>query len=114
MEGARARGSIGCAMTDRFKVWQCIGCGRIEGEQPCIGICEDRPAELVYASEYDRALKRGDEARRRIDLVEGFLRRLASTTPSAGGWERSYRHFQDDARRLLDITAARRPPSESR
>jgi hypothetical protein len=28
---------------ERIKAWQCIGCGRIEGAQPCIGICEDRP-----------------------------------------------------------------------
>lgn len=101
-------------MTDRFKVWQCIGCGRIEGEQPCIGICEDRPAELVYASEYEQALERGDEAQRRVDLLEGFLRRLASTSPSASGWERSYRRFQEDARRLLGITASNQSPSRSR
>ena len=88
-------------MVERVKVWQCIGCGRIEDEQPCIGICEDRPAELVYAGEYDDILRREAEARHRIEFLEGLLRRLVSTTPNDGGWERSYRFFQDCARRIL-------------
>jgi len=27
-------------MTERMTAWQCIGCGRIEGAQPCVGICQ--------------------------------------------------------------------------
>ena len=72
---------------ERMKAWQCIGCGRIEGAQPCIGICEDRPARFVYADDYDR--------------VESFVRQLASVTPREGEWERSYRALQQRARDLL-------------
>ena len=36
-------------MNDYAKAWQCIGCGRIEAPQPCLGICEDRKVEFVYA-----------------------------------------------------------------
>jgi len=42
-------------MTERIKAWQCIGCGRIDGPQNCIGICEDRKVEFVYAVEHDDA-----------------------------------------------------------
>jgi hypothetical protein len=41
-----------------MKAWQCIGCGRIEGQQTCIGICEDRPVRLVHAEDYEAAVAR--------------------------------------------------------
>jgi len=37
----------------RMVVWQCIGCGKIEGPQACIGVCQDRKVEMVYASVHD-------------------------------------------------------------
>ena len=40
-------------MTDRITAWQCIGCGRIDGPQPCVGTCQDRRTEFVYASEHE-------------------------------------------------------------
>ena len=33
-------------MSEHTKAWQCIGCGRIEAPQTCIGICEDCKVEL--------------------------------------------------------------------
>jgi hypothetical protein len=83
------------AMADRFPAWQCIGCGRIDGPQNCVGICRDRKVELVEAAALDRA-----EAR--IAALERVLRTLARTTPNARGWERSYLALQAQARRLLD------------
>jgi hypothetical protein len=44
------------AMNDYVKAWQCIGCGKIEAPQICIGICQDRKVQFVYADEYERAL----------------------------------------------------------
>ena len=72
---------------ERIAAWRCIGCGRIEGAQPCIGICEDRKAEFVYASDYDR--------------IAAIVRQIATITPRAGEWERSYRALQAAARRAL-------------
>jgi hypothetical protein len=47
----------------RFKAWQCVGCGRIESQETCLGICQDRPVEVVSAWERSyRALQA--EARR--------------------------------------------------
>jgi len=42
----------------RVTVWRCIGCGKIDGPQPCIGVCEDRKVEMVYASVHDGLVAR--------------------------------------------------------
>jgi hypothetical protein len=43
-------------MNDYVKAWQCIGCGKIEAPQTCIGVCQDRKVEFVYADEHEEAL----------------------------------------------------------
>jgi len=93
-------------MTERVTVWQCIGCGRIEAPQPCIGVCQDRKVELVYATEHDEALTRLALARRQLKAFEALVRRFASTTPREGEWEHSYRALQDQARRALAALAS--------
>jgi hypothetical protein len=77
-----------------MKAWQCIGCGKIDAPQPCIGICQDQKVELVYADDYDRLLARTGE-------LETLLRMLAQTTPREGEWERSYRLLQERAQGVL-------------
>jgi hypothetical protein len=84
-----------------LEAWQCIGCGRIEGPQPCIGVCQDRKVQFVYADEHARALARLAEAEVGRAALESLVRRLAMTRPRAGEWERSYRALQDEARRAL-------------
>jgi hypothetical protein len=99
-------------VSEVFKVWQCIGCGRIDGPQPCVGICQDRKAELVYASEYEEQFWRAENAAERVAALEALVRRLAWTTPRAGEWERSYRELQRaarDALRTADATTAAAP-----
>ena len=81
-------------MADILKVWQCIGCGRIDHPQPCVGICQDRKTELVAAADYRRS-----EAR--VAELEALLRRMVRTTPRAGEWERSWRALQQEAAALL-------------
>ena len=88
-------------MIDTIKAWQCIGCGRIEAPQQCVGICQDRRVEFVYADEHAQALADLDAARHRTDALEALVRRLARTTPRAGEWESSYRMFQQEARAAL-------------
>jgi hypothetical protein len=79
----------------RTKAWQCAGCGRLESQHTCIGICQDRPVEVVSAAEYD-ALQR------RLSELRLFVRQLALVSPRNGEWERSYKALQASARRLLD------------
>jgi hypothetical protein len=81
-------------VVDVLKVWQCIGCGRIDHPQPCVGICQDRKAELVSADDYR-------VAERRIAELEALLRKIALTRPRNGEWERSYLAMQMEARALL-------------
>jgi hypothetical protein len=80
--------------TGRVTVWECIGCGKIEAPQPCLGVCRDRKTELVYASDYD-ALEAHAEVLARI------AREIATITPREGEWESSYRALQARARAAL-------------
>lgn len=88
-------------MTDYVKAWQCIGCGKIEAPQTCVGICQDRRVEFVYASDYEEALARADDERQRAATLEAIVRQLATIMPRDGEWERSYRALQDRARQVL-------------
>jgi hypothetical protein len=97
------------ALVGRVSAWQCIGCGKVEAPQTCIGVCEDRKVEFVYASDYDEALARAALARRRAQALEALVHQIAWTTPRAGEWERSYRALQDQARRTLAARAAVAP-----
>lgn len=89
-------------MSDLVKAWQCIGCGTIEAPQTCIGVCDYRKVQFVYAQEHEQALARlraAHEAAR--EGLERLARRLAHTHPREGEWERSYRALQQQARQLL-------------
>ena len=88
-------------MTERVKAWQCIGCGRIEAPQNCVGICQDRKVEFVYASEHEKALAQAVAAQEQTVALATLARKLAWTTPREGEWERSYRALQDQARQVL-------------
>jgi hypothetical protein len=86
-------------MTERIKAWQCIGCGRLESDATCLGICQDRPVVVVSAADYDAA-------RREVEELRLFIRQLALVSPRGGEWERSYKGLQERARRLLGELAA--------
>jgi hypothetical protein len=73
---------------ETIKVWQCVGCGRIDHPQPCVGICRDQKAEYVNAIDYRKA--------------EALLRRIAFTNPKPGETEAAWRALQRDARALLE------------
>lgn len=102
-------------MTERIPAWQCIGCGKIEAPQTCIGVCRDRKVEFVYAFEHEETLAQLTLARRRAAALEALVRQLAWTTPNEGEWERSYRALQKQARSALAGDARRRggPAAES-
>ena len=92
-------------MAERMTAWQCIGCGRLEGPQNCLGICEDRKVQLVYASQLDAAVADAERARRPSEALLALVRQLALTTPRVREWERSYRVLQDRARQVLATLA---------
>ena len=88
-------------MNDYVKAWQCIGCGRIEAPQPCIGICQDRKVQFVYADEHEETVAELALARRQVIALEALVRRLACTKPHKDGWEHCYRAMQEHARSTL-------------
>lgn len=96
-------------MTERVKAWQCIGCGKIEAPQTCIGVCEDRKVEFVYAFEHEEAVSQlvsqRDAARRQAEALVALVRQLAHSTPRNGEWERSYLALQASAKEVLRQSA---------
>jgi hypothetical protein len=96
-------------MSERINAWQCIGCGRIEAPQTCIGICQDRKVEFIYAFEHEDALAHLELARGQVSALLGLVRRVALTRPHEHEWEHSYRDLQEEALALL--AALQRGPS---
>ena len=81
-------------MTERIAGWRCIGCGKVDAPQPCVGVCQDRKVELVLAGDYDALLARTQE-------LESALALIARITPREGEWEASWRALQERARLVL-------------
>jgi len=92
-------------MTERITAWECIGCGRIEGAQPCVGICQDRKTVFVYASDHDAVLAQLALARQQTEALAALVRQIAHTTPRQDEWERTYRALQARARQALAAQA---------
>jgi len=88
-------------MTEYVKAWQCIGCGKIEGPQTCIGVCQDRRVEFVYVSDHERLLAQLGAAQRYMRSATAVLRALASTTPHDDEWERGYLVMQAQGHTVL-------------
>ena len=93
-------------MSERMQAWQCIGCGRLEAPENCIGICQDRRVELVYAAELDASEAERAKTARERDALFALVRRLAFSRPREGEWERSYRALQAQAREVLSTLTA--------
>jgi hypothetical protein len=102
------------AEPDVVEAWRCIGCGRIEAHQPCIGVCEDRKVRLVLAADHERALAKLIEAKAAAAALESLVRRLATTKPRAGGWERSYKALQAEAERALTALSLARSAADAK
>lgn len=83
-----------------IKAWQCIGCGRLEAPQDCIGVCEYRKVEIVSARDYAESLLALERANDRIAALEHLVAKLAHATPRDGAWKECYLALQADARRL--------------
>lgn len=92
-------------MGDYIRAWQCIGCGKIEAPQTCIGVCQDRKVLLVSMHDHEEALAEIQRTYGQLQDLQAVLSRLAMSTPRPGQWESSYRALQDEARRLLAAQA---------
>jgi hypothetical protein len=89
-------------MTDYIQAWQCIGCGKIEAPQPCIGVCRDRKILMVAKDEHERVVADLEQARALVRTAVDMLSRVVHSTPREGHWERSYRALQEQARDSIE------------
>jgi hypothetical protein len=101
--------TVGCADSgaqtetiEYMQAWQCIGCGKLDGPQSCVGICQDHRVSLVYASEYEELRKQLEVARADLALLADQMRQIVNTTPKHQEWKRNYEALQELARRTLD------------
>ncbi len=88
-------------MGDPIPAWQCIGCGRIEAPQTCIGVCQDKKVFLVTMQDHQEALDAIQTLIGEIDAMQRLLARIAGTTPREGQFEASWRAAQAEAKALL-------------
>jgi len=88
-------------VVDTITAWRCIGCGRLEAPQNCIGVCQDRKVELVTAWDYAEVLAQLEEANERIAKLEALVLKFAHTTPREGAWKDSYLALQAQASKLV-------------
>lgn len=81
-------------MVDIIEGWRCIGCGKIDAPQPCVGICQDRKFRMVSADDYERLSAR-------VEQLEAALALIARITPRDGELLASWTALQTRARALL-------------
>ncbi|MBN8727410.1 MAG: hypothetical protein J0H15_06855 [Xanthomonadales bacterium] len=104
-------------MAEYIQAWQCIGCGRLEAPQPCIGVCQDRKVLLIGKGEHEAAL--AEIARLRTQLAEAsaILLRFEKAKPRDGQWQQAWLALQEQAgevRRLLAPQAPQPGPEPPR
>lgn len=92
---------------DAIEAWQCVGCGKLEAPQPCIGVCRDRKVLLVGLQEHERALHELHTMQQRIDALRALLVRFTRATPRGDGWAASWEQLQVQARQALDADTTR-------
>lgn len=101
-------------MTDYTQVWQCIGCGRIEAPQPCIGVCKDRKVFMVGRDEHERVLAENHALRARLESAHAMLLRFGQARPREGQWESAWNALQPQLREALAVLAATEPQAPAR
>lgn len=90
-------------MIESVNAWQCLGCGKIEVPKTCVGVCESRKVELIYAHEHRAGIASLLAANEAMSVL---LKQFAYIQPREDGWERSYRAMQEKARKVLAAHAA--------
>lgn len=93
-------------MAEYIQAWQCVGCGRIEAPQPCIGVCRDRKVLFIGKDEHEAALAEIARLRAQLQAAASHLQRFALAAPRPGQSEAAYTALRDEARTLIaDLNA---------
>jgi hypothetical protein len=88
-------------LTEYIQAWQCIGCGKIEAPQPCIGVCRDRKVLFIGKDEHEAALAEIERLRAQLRSVATRLQRFDLAAPRPGQWETAYTALREQARALI-------------
>lgn len=95
-------------MAEYIQAWQCIGCGRIEAPQPCIGVCQDRKVLLIGKGEHEAALEEIGRLRAQLAEASAMLLRFEKARPREGQWEQGWLALQGQVRALRALLDAAR------
>lgn len=93
-------------MTDYIQAWQCIGCGKIEAPQTCIGVCRDRKVYFIGKAEHEAALAQVAALRAQLDRAAQMLLRFERAKPRKGQWEASWQALQEEVRAVRAVLGA--------
>jgi hypothetical protein len=88
-------------MAEKITAWRCVGCGRVEAPQPCIGVCQDRQIQLVPVEDYDAIAAVLARLESETAILRAVVRDIATITPRADAAERTYGALQSRAREAL-------------
>lgn len=84
-------------MVDIVQGWQCIGCGKIDVPQDCVGVCQDRRVNLVYEADYISLSATIEQKEKYIHVLEAVVHQLAWAKPHPGHVEESFHDLQQHA-----------------
>lgn len=90
-------------MSEYITAWQCIGCGKLEAPQTCIGVCRDKKVLLVGKGDYDAALAEILKLHAQLDPASSMLLRFECATPREGQWRRAYQALQEQVREVRAV-----------
>jgi len=93
-------------MSDYIQAWQCIGCGKLEAPQTCIGVCRDKKVFLVGKDEHDAALAEILRLHALLETAASKLLRFERATPREGQWERASHALQEQVREVRAVLAS--------
>ncbi|MBC6941483.1 MAG: hypothetical protein DWB45_01985 [Xanthomonadales bacterium] len=96
-------------MTDYIQAWQCIGCGKIEAPQTCIGVCRDRKVYFIGKAEHEAALAQVAQLRARLEAASRMLLRFERASPREGQWQAAWLALQEQVRALRALLATDDP-----
>lgn len=88
-------------MADYIQAWQCIGCGKIEAPQTCIGVCRDRKVFFIGRDEHERALAEVAALRAKLECARTMLLRFGLAKPGKGQHERAWQALHEQVREVL-------------
>ena len=93
-------------MTERLSTLFCIGCGRIDVPEPCVGDCDERIVDLILAKDHDEAEVQVARAVQDVGIMRELLVRLVSEMPESSAampsnWAKTHQAMQKQARTVL-------------